>query len=255
MRTAVKRSRDLLLDSIFPRHCPVCGHITVPGTYWHEGCLSVIPAFCGPRCRICGIPLENEEERAAGTQRQEDEGLCPVCRSRPREFSRAFSVFPYAGPLKDALYALKFRGRQEYGKALGALLYLYGSSAAALWDTGLIACVPAHPRRIRERGYDQAALLAAAYAEEAGGTFSPDLLVRAADTPALKGLGRQEREKILADAFRCGSVPPCGRILLIDDIYTTGSTAEAAAKVLRGSGAEEVFVLALCSAKMTEERF
>ena len=234
----------VLCDLLFPRTCFVCGRPLAPGKLWHKECLGKIPMIRGPRCPKCGVPL-------AGGRTD-----CPECSGGERAFDGAYGAFPYEGPIREALLALKFRGRREYASPLGTLLAAAGGPAAAVWQTDAVTFVPAHPQRIRARGYDQAELLAREYARRTGALPPIRLLVRKKDTRAMKSLGKEERSRDLADAFSCtGPAAEGRRILLIDDIYTTGATAEECAATLRKAGAAAVYVLALCTSRPAEERF
>ena len=238
------KAAPVLLDLLFPRICFVCGRPLKPGKLWHNDCLRKIPLISGQRCPRCGVPLAKGRSG------------CPECDGKERAFRAAYGVFPYEGPLREALLALKFRGRREFAAPLGRLLAAAGSPAAAAWRTDTVTFVPAHPQRIRARGYDQAGLLAKEFAFGAGLEKPAALLARKKDTRAMKGLGKEERSRNLAGAFAYAGTGAEGRrILLIDDIYTTGATAEECARVLLEAGAECVYVLALCTARPAAERF
>jgi ComF family protein len=143
-------------------------------------------------------------------------------------------------PTAAAVQALKYRGRRRIADALGALLaerYPFDSSA-------VLVPVPLHPKRLRARGFNQAVLLARALARRRGLVVAPRLLVRRRSTDAQTGLGAAERRANLRDAF---AVRPTFRVpdrplVLIDDVLTTGATADACARALRAAGAASVEV-------------
>ena len=183
-------------------------------------------------------------------------GFCPACAPLLEPAPRALwppapdaAAHLYAGPLADAIARLKYGGRTDLCPALGELL-----ARAALSYAGQVDCVvplPLHPRRLRERGFNQSALLGAGAARALGMPLRVDLLRRVRDTVAQAGLSRELRATNVRGAFvarpdALGSSPP--RVLLIDDVRTTGVTLAAAADALRGAGCPDVVTLALAVA-------
>jgi ComF family protein len=153
----------------------------------------------------------------------------------------------YAGPLADAIARVKYGGRTDLSPALAQLL-----AQAALSYAGHVDCVvplPLHPRRLRERGFNQSALLGAGVARALGVRLRVELLRRVRDTAAQAGLSRELRATNVRGAFVAQQVvasPP--RVLLIDDVRTTGATLATAADALRAAGCSDVVTLALAAA-------
>lgn len=180
-------------------------------------------------CPACGV-------RPAGA-----EGCCPVCRAtalRPGRERQALWLGPYAGALGRTVRALKYRG------ALRPLPWLAAALAAEVrragWRPDVVCAVPLHPRRRRERGFDQAALLAGALADALRLPYRP-LLRRVRPTPPQARLGRSARAANVAGAFTAR--PAAGKaVLLVDDVLTTGATVEACAAALKARGAVSVCV-------------
>jgi len=158
--------------------------------------------------------------------------------------SRVAAAHVYGGPLADAIARLKYAGRTDLAPALGALL-----GQAALSYAGQVDCVvplPLYPRRLRERGFNQSALLGAHVARALGAPLRIELLRRIRDTATQAGLSRELRASNVRSAFVAR--PISARVLLIDDVRTTGATLAAAADALCVAGCPEVITLALAAA-------
>jgi ComF family protein len=195
-----------------------------------------------PRCSVCREP---------GAER-----FCAVCRAAivrvepPLPPSSALAgracVGDYAGPLREAVIRLKYHDRRGLARDLGTLLAASLEEQQAAWQPDGLVPVPIHFRRRRERGYNQAELLAEALAERCGLPVR-DALVRVKDTLPQVGQGRAKRWENVRGAFELRSSAGTGRRpVLIDDIQTSGATLEEAARVLRIGGAHAVFALTVC---------
>jgi ComF family protein len=210
-----------LLDSLFPPRCAACG-----GSGWPLclGCARRVGVITPPWCRRCGRPTEEPVARCAD---------CP-----PGAVNSVRAPFLYRGPVARAVKGMKFSGWH----ALGPLFA--GAIAAMSGHAGdVVTWVPLSRRRMARRGFDQAEVLARAVAPLLGLPIR-GLLNRARDVPAQARRGGRDRRTALAGAFTpAGSSPR--RVLLVDDVVTTGSTAAACAAVLRAAGARWVGVLAV----------
>lgn len=167
--------------------------------------------------------------------------LCGRCRKRPPAFDSLLCAWSYDDPLTHVITSLKFRRLEYLGSQVGN--YLAQRFAPAIATCDLITEVPLHwTRRIR-RGYDQGKIIARAVARKSG-VPRISALRRLRATPPQSRLSRSERQKNLADAFRCGSERVRGKsLLLVDDVVTTGATLEAAATALKSAGATRVTAL------------
>lgn len=149
--------------------------------------------------------------------------------------------------MKNSVGAFKYKGRQEYAEFYGKELARAYQKQLKRWDAEVLVPVPVHKSRYRKRGYNQAALIARSIAEQTGLFADEKLLARTKKTTAQKELSTKERIKNLQGAFQLEkSVVQYKKIILVDDIYTTGSTADACADVLRKGGAEQIYLLCLC---------
>lgn len=179
--------------------------------------------------------------------------MCPACApllERPtsgRAPGSAAAAFLYGGPLADGLLRLKYAGRSELARPLGALLAHEAGAYAGLVDR--VIPVALHPSRLRARGYNQSALIARPVARALGVPLDTSSLRRLRPTRDQAGLPRSERRANVCAAFACRrSRTPGTRVLLIDDVVTTGATLAAARSALRDAGFDEVRTLALARA-------
>lgn len=140
----------------------------------------------------------------------------------------------------------KYFGCQEYSRFYGKALYIYGKDMLALWKPQIIIPVPLHRRKQRIRGFNQAELLAKELSRYAGIPVDTAILKKCHATQSQKKLNAAERKKNLQKAFQVVGNPAGMRILLIDDVYTTGSTMDVLAKLLLEKGASHVYFLTLC---------
>jgi ComF family protein len=157
---------------------------------------------------------------------------------------KAWTLYPYLPPLQDAICLFKYRGKVSLAKPLGRLMI---AAIPASLDADLVIPVPLHPTRLREREFNQSLLLADQVATHLHLPLSFTNLVRIVPSEPQSTLSRKERMKNLRRAFAVRHPEQVAqkRILLIDDVFTTGTTVNECAKVLRKAGAEAVFVLTL----------
>jgi ComF family protein len=228
-----------LLDLILPPRCLRCGiAVEGPARVCAE-CWRSLTFLGPPQCRLCGYPLPHAVPAAP---------LCGECTRNEPVYDRARAALRYDDGARRLILAFKHADRTDTAPAFGA--WLARAGAELLIDADLIAPVPLHRFRLLKRGYNQAAILAHALAEEAGLPLIPDLLQRRRATASQQGLsGRARLANVTAGAFR---VHPWQRqrlrdrrVVLIDDVLTTGATVGACARVLRRAGASRVDVLTL----------
>lgn len=229
-----------LVDLVLPPRCLGCGtEVDAQGAFC-PSCWGTL-RFLGQNegCFRCGVPFEE----AAG------EGMeCGACLLHPPAFSKARSAFVYDGAIRSATLAMKHRDRPEHARTLARHI---GRVAAELWREGeaVFVPVPLHRWRLWGRGFNQAALLAETLAREAARTCVRDALVRTRRTRPQQGLSRTERQKNLRGAL--GVAPHRASLLkgrpvvLVDDVLTTGATADCAADALLSAGALDVRVVTL----------
>ena len=223
---------DPVLALVFPSACPGCGRDVERPTRGPLclACWRAIPRHRGPLC-ACGFPLPAGVAPPCGRCRR---GLAP--------FARGASLGPYEGTLRLLVHELKFHGRRRVAERLAEALLGEAAVRRALQGAEVVVPVPLHPRRRRERGFNQSGLIAHALARPAGLRVVEDALARRQDTPPQTGLSAAGRRANVAHAFVVRRRPAvAGRIVvLVDDVLTTGATARACARALRAAGASEV---------------
>ncbi len=215
------------LDLVFPIHCTGCGR---EGGIVCTQCAADLERVAPPRCAICSAP---------GT-----DGVCDWCLQHPRGFESLLSPFRFEGPIRDAVHALKYRGVRAAADSLGGLMAEYLQTPTVNAD--VLVPVPLHPRRLRNRGYNQSALLARAISARASLPVLDGHLVRIRNSrPQVEVTSREERRRNIADNFDCQHDASGLAILLVDDVATTGSTLSECARTLKDAGASSVHALTL----------
>ncbi len=230
---------------VFPPRCAVCDALLAPEEIAegiHAECRNKLKSVGEDYCMHCGRPLER-----AGEEYCRDCGEGIRRSSLFSDIEQGRGVFEYCGAVKKTMYRFKYSNRREYVRFLQQAAFLRWGGWLRASGVEAVVPVPMHRRKKRRRGYNQAALLAKALAGELGVPYLPNAVERICDTTPLKELNRKERKKILKNAFQAPkNIVQYKRVLLVDDIYTTGSTAEAVAHQLRLAGVERVYFLAAC---------
>ncbi len=227
------------LDLVLPPRCLACGATVAAQGRLCAACWRGLTFLAPPWCRICGYPLPHALP---------DAPLCGSCASEPPAYDRARAALRYDEGSRGLILAFKHADRTDMTPAFGT--WLARAGAELLADAELIAPVPLHRWRLLRRGYNQAGFLARAVARATGLPMVPDLLQRIRATRSQQGLSARAREEnVTAGAFRPHPwhARRIGgrRILLIDDVMTTGATVAACAKALSRAGASAVDVLTL----------
>ncbi|MFN8639844.1 MAG: ComF family protein [Dehalococcoidia bacterium] len=235
--------RGEIAELLLPQRCIDCGTF---GAALHAACIEELPRADGARCARCWTPLRGTSPLTDGV-RESDHGepLCARCALAGWDaIEGRRAAFRYEGVARTAILEAKFRGLRS---VLTPLAEAAASAIGASWEIEAVVPVPLHPSRRRRRGYDQGAVIARAVGGRLGLPVREDLIRRERRTRAQSSLGREERARNVEGAF--GPRRPSGeapaRVLLVDDVLTTGATLEAAAVALRLAGVEHVFALAL----------
>jgi ComF family protein len=229
-----RRLVEPVLAVVFPSSCPACGRLLA-----HPG--------RGPLCEPCwaGLPRHHAVVCGCGLPLASGLTACGRCRRGRQPFSSCASLGPYDGTLRIALHELKYRGRRRAAGRLAEALLEDEAVRALAASAEVLVPVPLHPRRLRERGFNQSALLASEIGKRTGRSTCPDALVRRLDTRPQTGLTAAARRRNVRDAFVVRRRAPVAgrRVALVDDVLTTGATAYACARRLAEAGAEEMVLL------------
>lgn len=222
------RVGQALLDVLFPPRCAACGAY---GSFLCQGCRAELPRARPPRCPVCW-------------QAQAQEVRCPRCRGERPAFAGARSPYLYQGPAREVVHALKYSYLSALARPMAALMVDYLGEEEPI-EADLLVPVPLHGRRRRLRGYNQSALLARELGRICGLPVDERALLRRRDTsPQARSADAEARRHNVADAFRAEPARVEGRrILVIDDVMTTGATLDACAHALREAGAASVWAL------------
>lgn len=206
-------------DALFPCRCLGCGR---QDTLLCESCAATLVRIESPICPVCGLPLGGETH-------------CQDCRNMPVAIDGIRSVYRHSALARDAVRQLKYNNLKAMARPLAGLMARYLESCPIPAD--VIAAIPMHPKRIRQRGYNQADLLAKELAAHTGIPLSRGELTRSKNTASQVSLSAEDRLANVEGAFACCSGAFGGRqVLLIDDVCTTGATLNACAAVLKRSG-------------------
>lgn len=228
LKKFLKSAKEILFPNGLT--CDICGRETFGGNIC-PACAETLVFNDKARCPICGRNAVRPE-------------ICPECKAMPPAFSRATSVFSYEGGA--AVLIRKFKNGGGYLKEYFADEMCKNLKAE---DFDCIVCIPLTRRAEKKRGYNQSELLARAVSERLGVPFLKGALSKVRDTAAQKNLNREERGKNLAGIFKAekGGEVSGKRVLIVDDVLTTGATCDEAAKTLLKAGASQVFLATAAS--------
>lgn len=219
------------LDWLYP---PVCGGCGKRGKRWCFDCQQKTQLVSPVVCQVCGQPWGGQ-------------GICQDCRSSPPHFAALRSWAFFSGPIRQALHRLKYRGDIALGEVLARPLIQ--KLVELEWRVDLVTPVPMGVARQEQRGYNQSALLAWPLALGSGDRYLPTALLKIRETPSQVGLSMAQRKSNVTGAFQARQELVAGkRVLVVDDVTTSGATLEACALALKEAGASQVFGLTLARA-------
>ena len=229
-----------MVDLLYPPRCPICEEILSR----REGrvclrCRKRLPYIEEPLCKKCGKPL--------GSQEQE---YCLDCERQNHEFLCGRAVFLYEKSFRRSVQRMKFNNHREYLDFYAEEMAREGEKYLRQWRPRIILPVPVNRRKRRERGFDQSVLLAKRLSRLTGIPMDDGALVRNRYTLPQKELDAGERKRNMKGAFtlKKGVTLP-EPVLLVDDIYTTGSTIDAVCRELKKNGIHRIYFLVLCIGK------
>ena len=229
---------DAFLDIIYPRiYCILC-HRRLEKKALHgvcNYCIDTLPFINSPRCSLCSKPVEVENI------------LCRECRLFGHDYDQALAVFEYSITMRELIHRYKYGREYNLSRTLGYFMSELLKSCP--WQVDMIIPVPLHKNRQKERGFNQAALLGEYISRRNHIPCVEEILIRSVDTKTQTGFDRYSRTVNLKNAFvisESNEEKIKGRnVLLIDDVHTTGATADSCSKVLHQAGASKVYLLTI----------
>lgn len=232
-----KKWTSCLTDVLFPRRCPVCGEIVMPkGSLICPPCLKKLSYVKSPTCKKCGKEVIGDRIE-----------YCYDCTRHKRTFDYGVALFHYNEGAKTAMAGIKYKNKREYLDFFAQEAVKHCGKRLTDMKADVLIPIPVHPSRLRKRGFNQAEVLAAQLSDALGIPVERDFLKRTRRTEAQKNLSPAERLKNLESAFAAERFPAgIKSAILIDDIYTTGSTIEACARTLKRAGLTKVYFFAVC---------
>ena len=227
-----------MLSFLFPPICPLCAkELLDKGERICKICSKKQIFIKEPTCYSCGKSMRNQEKE-----------YCSDCRQHPKNFERGMGLCIYQKPVTDSLAAIKYKNERKFAKYYLEEIQKRKYRDLLQLKIDVIIPVPIHRKKRRKRGFNQAEEFGKRLSHYLEIPMNSSLLIRSKKTVPQKDLGPALRLKNLEQAFSCRKLPyRMKKVLLIDDIYTTGSTAEACSRALKKAGAEQVFLLVIAT--------
>ena len=235
-----------LIELLYPPTCPGCDKILSSAEHEVGFCLK-----CQKKIRLVG---RNACMKCGSTVSSDTTEFCQDCRKKTHYFDQAKSVYRYSGAMKPAMYKFKYSNRRCYGRIFASqTVKMYGSWIRKI-GVEMIIPIPMYLPKQRKRGYNQAEVYARALSSETGIPVLNEIVRRDCDTAPMKQLNARERVKNLRTAFKLSeNVVQFRKVLLVDDIYTTGTTMDTVAELLKTGGIKEVYGLCVCTGEAIDE--
>ncbi|MCD4688079.1 MAG: ComF family protein [Desulfuromonadaceae bacterium] len=230
-----------LADLCFPPICPLCRQALQASALFCSSCLETITPVVSPRCSRCDLPFAAEDG---------SDHLCQACLQDPPPFLWAKSVGLYDETLRRAVQKFKYEGDFNLDRPLAALMKEALQGPIDDFSPDLLLPVPLYVTRLRQRSYNQALLLAKSLGRSRQVPVAAQLLLRIRPTPPQIGLKAVQRRRNLRGAFALSRPLQGERVLLVDDVMTTGATARECSRTLLDGGAGEVAVAVLARARL-----
>ena len=234
-----KQKLDMVIRILYPRRCPVCQIIVTEKGYVCRECKQQLPYIKEPRCKKCGKSLDSEVQE-----------YCFDCTKGHHVFDKGIALWQYTKSMKQSIHRFKYDNKREYADFyIEEILKHYGTWIESLQVDAIIP-VPLHRSKQRSRGFNQAELLAKGIGKALQIPVEAKVVERYRKTKVQNVLNDTERKYNVKKAFKiAGNVVKLKKVLLVDDIYTTGSTIDAIAEVLKEAGVEQVYICCLCAGR------
>jgi len=223
----------MIIKLLWPEVCPFCGKVYRKGICPACRILLKELEIKQPYCMKCGKPLRRQEQE-----------YCYDCENTVHYFEKGRALWLHKPPVSNSIYQFKYHNQRAFAKHYANEMLKQMEATIREWNPEIIIPIPLHKRRKRKRGYNQSALLAKELSERLYIPFAENILIRNRYTEPQKKLGHVLRKRNLHNAFTVVKpVKMIKRVLLIDDIYTTGNTLNEAARKLKEAGIENVYFL------------
>lgn len=224
------------LGLLYPRTCPICQKKLQFNKYLScPKCEAKLGIIKEPRCMKCGKEVEDENIE-----------YCFDCTKNNHIYDYGYSLFKYSDDIRKSIYRFKYLGKKEYGDFYGKMLAKNLKKEIIAMGCDVIVPVPLHKKKEIKRGYNQAEIIAKKLGIELGIKVDNKLLLRVINTSPQKEIDRKHRKKNVENAFKINkNVVNYKGIVLVDDIYTTGSTIDACAATLKAAGVKRVCYISL----------
>jgi ComF family protein len=241
--------KKAIISILYPRRCPICGKIVIPrGELACPPCQTLLVPIEEPRCKKCSKPVDSEEIE-----------YCLDCYTKRHQYKKGFALWVYDANMKKSITDFKFHGRREYSDFyVNEIVKKYNKEIQKIAPDVLVP-IPIHKSKHTQRGYNQAEILAKGIGEKLHIPVISHLLKRDRKTLPQKQLNDKERLKNLLQAFSFSREEllkfeekynrKVRKVILVDDIYTTGSTIEACTGILLQNDIEEVYFISICIGK------
>lgn len=228
--------KKFVRDILCPPKCVICQEILAPGEKICDDCRQKLPYIGNAVCMKCGKPIEGEMNE-----------LCRDCMRKKHFFDRNVALWTYNKQLKLSVYRFKYNNKRVYAEFYAEEIMKRYNELIKSWNVDVIIPVPLFKGKLYKRGYNQAAVLAYELERLCRIKVREDVVVRVRNTRPMKELNDKERIKNIKGSFKIvPKVLQLEKVLLVDDIFTTGSTVDEIAKVLKTIGVRNVYVITLC---------
>lgn len=228
---------ERILSWVYPRRCPVChGIVQEKGRKACTACVEKLEYIKEPRCKKCGKPLYNQLREC-----------CYDCEKIEHEFLQGRGLFVYQEEMKQSVYQFKYGNKREYADFYGEEITRVHGKWIRSCSPQVLIPIPLYWLKKRQRGFNQAEILARKIGKLLEIPVETKLVARYKKTVPQKELSQRERKNNLKKAFKIRkSNVKLKQVMLVDDIYTTGSTMNEVAKILKQSGVEKVYYIVVC---------
>lgn len=228
--------KEKIISILYPRRCPVCDNIVYPkGQKICTDCSSKIPFITGPRCMKCSKPVSNEVIE-----------YCYDCSKNKHLYESGISLIEHKGAVRKSIYSIKYKNRREYIDYYTEEIVKRFGNDIEKWNPDALIPVPMFKKKENKRGFNQADEIAKRIGRLTGIKVLDGVIKRVVNTKPQKDLSDTDRRKNLENAFIISeNIVKLDKVILIDDIYTTGSTIDSCTEVLLNAGVKKVYFISL----------